>query len=492
MNPATITPIDAFSADQQRHPSATSPGTRILILGAGFGGLYTAKRLEKIFRHHADVEITLVSRENYFLMTPLLFEAGSGVLEPRHAVNPIRPMFKKTRFIEAGVEHINFDSRTVLARHSHSSDRVYELHYDQLVLALGGVTNTKLIPGSEHAHGFKTLRDAIFLRNTLIDLFEQADVEENPDLRRRLLSFVIIGGGLVGVELMGELTEFVANLLRNYPRIPRDLVRFTLVEFHDRLIPEMEEPLARYAAEALQERGVRLILNTRVQSIEKGRVHLPPSGGAGGANAGHTGDGGGQDPSIIEAATIILAAGVVANPLLNDFPLPKAKNGRILVESTMRCKEHPEIWALGDCASIPDPKGNPYPPLAQHALREAYVLACNIAAVIHHHGKPGPEPELKPIVYKTLGMLASLGHYNGVGRVLNINIHGFAAWWVWRTYYLFQMPRAERRIRIMMDWTVALFFRNDVVKLDFAGELPPVTSHSSISLNPPPPPAPHA
>ncbi len=274
--------------EQKPRLSSRPQGTpqRILILGAGFGGLYTAQHLEKIFRHQKDVEITLVSRENYFLMTPLLFEAGSGVLEPRHAVNPIRPMFKKARFIEANVEHIDFDSHTLFARHSQSTQHTYELHYDQLVLALGGVTNRKLIPGSEHAIGFKTLSDAIFLRNTLIDLFEQADVEQNPDLRRRLLSFVIIGGGLVGVELLGELTEFVKNLLRNYPRIPRELVRFTLIESDDRILPEMDPELAQYAARVFKKRGVRILTNTRVESIEKGRVHLPP-GGLDGANAGN-------------------------------------------------------------------------------------------------------------------------------------------------------------------------------------------------------------
>ncbi|HVT79270.1 MAG TPA: FAD-dependent oxidoreductase, partial [Phycisphaerae bacterium] len=213
---------------------------RIVVLGAGFGGLYTVARLEKLFRHHSGVEITLVSRDNYFLMTPLLFEAGSGVLEPRHAVNPIRRMYKKARFVEGDIERIDFDTRTVYARHSPGgidSGHPYELPYDQLVLALGGVTNRALIPGAEHAMGFKTLSDAIFLRNTIIDLFERADVEEDPDIRRKLLTIVVIGGGLVGVELMGELTEFIDNLLRSYPRIPREFVRFVLIEAHSRILP---------------------------------------------------------------------------------------------------------------------------------------------------------------------------------------------------------------------------------------------------------------
>ncbi|HEY4330708.1 MAG TPA: FAD-dependent oxidoreductase, partial [Phycisphaerae bacterium] len=364
---------------------------RVLILGGGFGGFYTARRLQKLFRNHAGVEITLVAHDNYFLMTPLLFEAGSGVLEPRHVVNPVRRLFTKARFVEADIHRVDFERRIVHAYHdAHaqaigggSSGHAYELPYDQLVLALGGVTNRTLIPGSEHATEFKTLGDAIYLRNGIIDLFEQADVEEETAVRKRLLTMVIVGGGLVGIELIGELTEFVENLLRSYPRIPRELVRFVLIEAHPRILPEMEEDLAKYATDTLWRRGVNLITGTRVSRIEPGKVFLP-------------------DGTVIEAQTILLAAGVAANPLLADMPLEKAKNGRILVDATMRCKDRPEVWALGDCAIIPDKDGKPYPPLAQHALREARILAGNIARVIERGGK---ETELQPFVYETMGQL---------------------------------------------------------------------------------------
>jgi NADH:ubiquinone reductase (H+-translocating) len=433
---------------------------RVVILGAGFGGLYTAYHLEKLFRHHAGIEITLVSRDNYFLMTPFLFEAGSGVLEPRHAVNPIRRMFTKTRFVEADVERVDFDARRIYATHS-PGKHLYELDYDHIVLALGGVTNRKMIPGSGHALGFKTLSDGIFLRNRLIDLFEQADVEEDPERRRKLLTIVVIGGGLVGVELLGELTEFMHNLLRSYPRIPRSSVRYFLVEAHERILPEMEEDLARYAADVLWRRGVNLFTGTRVERIEPDRVHLPESDRR---------SRGGAQPTIIEADTILLAAGIAANPLLETFPLEKDKKGRIVVDAAMRSKQRPEVWALGDCASIPDSNGNPYPPLAQHALREAKVLARNIATVLRRGNADGSPPKLEPFVYHTLGMLAALGHYDGVGRIGPFKIRGFFAWWVWRTYYVMQMPRFERRLRIIIDWTIALLFRNDVVKLDLFGE----------------------
>jgi NADH dehydrogenase len=404
-------------------------------------------------------------------MPPLLFEAGSGVLEPRHAVNPIRPMFKKTRFIEADIERIDFDQKKVFARHS-PGNHLYEMDYDHVVIALGGVTNRNMIPGSEYAFGFKTLGDAIFVRNHIIDLFEQADAEEDPDRRRKLLTIVVIGGGLVGTELLGELTEFVHNLLRSYPRIPREMVRFVLVEGNDRIMPEMEAGLAEFSANALWQRGASLLTGIRVEKIEPGKVFLP----AHAALAGET---------VIESATILLAAGIGPNPLLADFPLEKDRKGRLIVDGTMRSKQRPEVWALGDCAHIPDPNGNPYPPLAQHALREAKVLARNIAAVVRRGDDDTSDPpRLEPFVYKTMGMLASLGHYNGVGRIGPVKIKGFLAWWVWRTYYMMQMTRWDRRFRVILDWTIALLFRNDVVKLDLFGEQHP----SKLSPAPPGPP----
>ncbi len=439
-------------------PETTRPAERnrkvqrIVILGGGFGGVYTALNLEKIFRRNEGVEITLISRDNYFLMTPFLFEAGSGVLEPRHAVSPIRMMFSRARFVDAEVERIDFNARKVHARHTPDNFE-YDVEYDQLVIALGGITNRSLIPGSEKAFGFKTLGDAIFLRNKIIDLLEQADVEEDVDRRRKLLTLVIIGGGLVGVELMGEMTEFVHNLLRSYPRIPRELVRFVLIEAHNRIMPEMEESLAAYATDVLWKRGVSFLTGVRVKAIEEGKVVLPE----------------GVEPATIDAETIILTAGLTANPLLEKLPLEKAKNGRVVVDGSMRTSSHHEVWALGDCAAIPDKNGNPYPPLAQHALREARVLARNIAAVV----RGGRDAKIEKFDYETMGMLASLGRFRGVGRVGSFKIRGFLAWWVWRSYYLLQMPRWERKIRVVLDWTIALFFRNDVVKLDLFGETHP-------------------
>jgi NADH dehydrogenase len=426
------------------------PPTRILILGGGFGGVYTAIRLQKIFRRDASVEITLIDRDNFFLMTPLLFEAGSGVLEPRHAVTPIRSLLRYARFIEADFEAVDLERRIVTARHA-PGHRTYEVPYDHLVFALGGVTNKALIPGSENAFTFKTLADAIFLRNHVIDLFEQADVEPDPARKERLLRFVIIGAGLVGVELMGELTEFTKRLTEAYRNIKPGELSFHLIEAGPLIMPEMERDLADYAVRQYERRGVKVRTRTPAQKIEPGKVHLPgPDGGS---------------HEVLEAETILLSAGVAPNPKLADIPLAKDPRGKLKVAGTMRSQERPEIWAIGDCAHIPDPDGKPYPPLAQHALREAKLLAANLASVIRFPDKPN----LRPFVYRTLGMLASLGHYQGVGRVWKFRMRGFVAWWAWRTYYLFQMPRWERRFRIMLDWTLALLFKNDIVKLDLFG-----------------------
>jgi len=415
---------------------------RIVILGGGFGGVYAALGLEEIWGGSPQVQVTLISRDNYFLMTPLLFEAGSGVLEPRHAVNPIRPLLQRTRFIEAEVEQIDLEHKTLSVRPPH--DEPDQVEFDHLVLALGGITNVRLVAGSEHALTFKNLGDAIYLRNRVIQLFERADVETDPDRKAALLHFVIIGGGLVATELAGELNSFLGNLSDLYHNIQRDQIQLQMIEAAPQIVPEMDPDLGEYAAKTLTQRGVRIRTNLRVERIEPGQVHLP----------------GGE---VISAQTIIMATGVVPSPLTAGLPLEKDKKGRIMTEPTMRAKGRGDVWALGDCALIPDANGKPYPPLAQHAIREGRHLAKNITAAVR--GQP-----LTPFVYSSQGTLAALGHFKGVGKVYKFKIRGFIAWWVWRTYYLFRMPRWNRRFRIMLDWTISLLFKNDIVQLDMIRE----------------------
>src|SRR3954451_6718015 len=241
--------------------------TKVVILGGGFAGLYTAYNLQRLMRHDPSIELTLISRDNDFQMTPLLFEAGSGVLEPRHAVNPIRPLLDRARFIQAEVRGIDL-GRPVGEGYPAGDGERYEIPYDHLVLALGGVVNRAVVPGSEYARTFKTLADAIALRNHVIQAFERADVEQDPGRKRSLLTFVIVGGGLVGVELMGELTEFVFAVADLYPHVRRDEVRFELIEGAPHLVPELEPDLGDYAERVLTKRGVRVRLSTKVASID--------------------------------------------------------------------------------------------------------------------------------------------------------------------------------------------------------------------------------
>jgi NADH dehydrogenase len=348
---------------------------------------------------------------------------------------------RNVRFAEGTVQDIDLERRTVRVA---AGGRSETLAFDHLVLALGAMTNKKMIPGSVHAFTFKTLADAFLLRNHMIECFERADVEPDQECKRRLITFVIIGGGLVGVELFGELTALVDEIAPLYRNVRRDEVRFIMLQAGDRIMPEIAPMLADYGARVLGgRRGAEIRTHAAARAIEPGRVHLPDE--------------------TIEAETVVLVAGIVPNPVVASLPVEKDKHGHIVVEPTMRCKNHPEVWALGDCASIPSPDGKPYPNLAQHALREAKVLAGNIYTVLN-----GRAPQ--PFVYDTLGMMGSLGHSRAFGQLLRVRLHGFVAWFVRRTYYLLQMPGLSRRLRIMSDWTFALLFRPDIVKVSLDTE----------------------
>jgi NADH dehydrogenase len=426
---------------RQTETSASAATTRILVLGGGFGGVATTRHLERLCDRHRDIEITLVSRENFFVITPLLFEACSGRLELRHCAQPIRPALRRARFIEATADTVDVEHR--VARAVAPDGGTYELPYDQLVVALGAATNEALIPGSPAAFTFKTMADALLLRNHVIEQFERADAASDQVLRRRSLTLVVIGGGLVGVELLGELTAFAVDVLRYYPRLRRDELRFYLFEAGSRILPEIDPPLADVATRVLKRRGADIRASTPVRAIEPGRVHLATE--------------------TIDASTIVLAAGIVPNVAAARMPVAHDQKGRIAVDATMRSRSHPEVWALGDCASIPGPDGRPYPALAQHAVREARQLARNVAAVT-----AGRAPA--PFIFRPLGTMASLGHSRAVAKVFGLRLTGFPAWWVRRTYYLLQMPRWDRRFRIVLDWTVALFFRPDITKVDINPE----------------------
>jgi len=410
--------------------------THVVVLGGGFGGVHVARRLERLLAPGGDIELTLVNRENFFLVTPLLFEACWGSLELRHCSVPIRAFLKRTRFIEARVQGVDLERRSVSIEHGGVTR---ELPYDELVLALGAWTNERIIPGSEHALTFKTLADAITLRNHVIERLERAEQELEPARRRALLTFVIIGGGLVGTELLGEITAFADRVMPLYSRVRRDEARFLLLEHAGEIMPEVEPGLVRYARAELERRpGVTIRTSATVTQIAPGMVAI-------------------GDEQIL-AETVVLTAGIVPNPVVAALELERDRAGHAVTDGKLHTSR-PGVWALGDCASVPGPDGKPYPYLAQHALREASVLARNIAAVMR-----GGEP--LAFAYRTLGVMASLGHGRAVARILGVRLRGFLAWWLRRTYYLLQTPGFERKLRIVVDWTLALFLRPDIVKVD--------------------------
>jgi NADH:ubiquinone reductase (H+-translocating) len=416
-----------------------SATARIVVLGGGFGGVAVARHLERLCGARSGVEITLVSRDNSFVLTPLLFEACSGRLELRHCAQPIRPTLRRARFIEGEVADVDVERRLV---HVVAAGRAgYDLPFEQLVVALGAATKQTLIPGSENAFTFKTMADALALRNHVIERFERADAADSPAVRRRCLTFVVIGGGLVGVELLGELTAFAEDVLRYYPRIGRGELRFHLFEATGRILPEVDARLAEVAMDVLRRRGADIRASAPVRSIAPVRVQLAEES--------------------IDAGTIVLAAGIVPSAAAARIPVAHDGRGRILVDATMRSRSNPGVWALGDCAAIPSPDGRTYPALAQHAVREAREVARNIVAAL---GGRAPAA----FVYRPLGTMASLGHAQAVAQVLGLRLKGFLAWWLRRTYYLLQMPRWDRRLRIVLDWTVALFFRPDITRIDLA------------------------
>jgi NADH dehydrogenase len=417
-----------------------APKKRIVILGGGFAGIATARHLERLFRRRPDVEIDLVSRDNFLVVTPLLFEVfrrarsalllipGSGRLGCHAVHRGDRP-----------------GNRFGAARRS--SDRCGEEHGPAL-RSVGARDGFQDEPRNDPRLGACLhIQDAgrcLLLRNQVIERFEQADVETDPQRKEQLLTFVVIGGGLVGVELLGELTSFVDGIVALYEHVDRGEVRFVLLQSGDRIMPEIDPALAAYGARVLMARcGVDLRTNTRVRAIEPGKVHV--TGGT------------------VATDTIILAAGVKPNPIVAGLPVEKDKSGRMVVEPTLRCSSHPDVWALGDCASIPGPDDKPYPGLAQHALREAKVLAKNIFAALDCQ-------PAKPFIYDTMGKMGSLGHSDGFGQLLKVRLHGFPAWFIRRTYYLSQTPGWARKLRIMIDWTFALLFRPDVVKVGLDSE----------------------
>jgi NADH dehydrogenase len=410
---------------------------RIVVLGGGFGGVYTALELERLLGAEAD--LTLVSRDNFFLFTPLLHEVAASDIDITHLVSPLRTLLRHSTVFVGDVQSIDCGSRTVAVQHG-AGEHVHRLPYDHLVIALGSTTNFYGLPGlEEHAVTMKTLGDAIHLRNRVIAALEEADSECSAG-GDEMLSFVVVGGGFAGVETVAGLNDFVRDGLRFYPRVTPQRVRMVLVHSGMAVLPELGESLGRYAQEVLAANGVQVLTGARVAEVSAEAVTL-------------------ADGRRIAARVVVWTAGTSPHPLLQELPCQR-DHGRVVVDSTLAVPELPGVWAVGDCAAVPDRRtGASCPPTAQHAIREARTAARNIAATIG--GRP-----TRAFDFRTIGALAAIGRRKGVARVFGRNFSGFFAWWLWRTVYLGKLPRLEKKFRVAFDWTLDLMFSKDFVQFE--------------------------
>jgi NADH:ubiquinone reductase (H+-translocating) len=412
-------------------PTARKARDGVLILGGGFAGGYVARLLGS--------GSTVVSLENYMLYTPMLPEAASGTLEPRHTVVPLRQMCKRSDLLLGRVTALDEAAHTVTIG---TDVGVFDVEYEHLVVALGSVVRVLPVPGlAEHAYGFKDLANAIQLRNHVLRELELADAALDEAEARKHLSFVFVGAGYAGVEALAELRDLVEAALRYYPRLRAIPRRWVLVDAAPKILSEIPRRLGEYADRYLTKLGVDIRVGTTLESLDADTARL-------------------SDGEAIPTKTLVWTAGVRASPIAAQFGLPVGDRGRILVDEMLRVHARENVWALGDCAQVPNlaTPGQYDPPTSQHALRQARRLARNL------------QGDVKPYRYRMLGQVATLGHYKGVADVLGLNFRGFLGWFVTRTYHLYQLPLFTRKLRVVTDWTVALFFRRDIAELGDLGK----------------------
>jgi NADH dehydrogenase len=413
--------------------------TRIVILGGGFGGVYAALELEKLVGRDPGVEIHLISRENYLVFQPMLPEVISGSIGILDTITPIRRLCPRTTLYTRAVERIDLARRRVTAAAGFGSGQCH-LEYDHLVLALGNVTSFAGQPGLlEHALPFKYLGDALALRNRIIHVLEEADIERDPEARRRLLTFVVAGGGFSGVEAVAELNDFVRAVARSFRTIRREELQVILLHAGSLILPELPQSLAEFAQRLLARRGVEIRLNTRLHGATAEAALL---------------EGGERIPT----RTLVSTVPSGPNPVVAALPLAKER-GRIVVGPDLEVAGQPGVWAVGDCAWIIDAKTKePCPPTAQHAIREARCAARNIVATLRGDAR-------QAFTFKALGKMGALGHHSAVAEIFGVKLSGFLAWWLWRTIYLLKLPGLDRKVRVAADWTLDLFLPPDIVQL---------------------------
>ena len=410
---------------------------RVLILGGGFGGMYAALEFERALGRGADLDVTLVNHDNFFLFTPMLHEVAASDLDSTNIVSPIRKLLRRVTFFHGEIETVDLVQKRVGLSHGHEK-HCHSLPYDHLVLALGSTTNFFNIPGlADRAYTMKSLSDAIMLRNHLVANLEEADFACGPSLHAPLLNFVVAGGGFAGVETIAAMNDFLREAVRFFPHLREDMLRLILVSSGKVILPELGEHLGTYAQRKLTEQQVEIHANCKVTAVADHDVVL-------------------SDGTTITTNTLVWTAGIRPHTLLDTLPCPKSK-GRVLVNEYMEVPGWPGVWALGDCALVPNCRtGAFHPPTAQHALREGRIAARNILATVRG-------ARMKPFVYSTLGLLAPIGKRTGVANILGVNFSGFIAWWLWRTIYLLKLPRFEKKVLVALDWTLDVLFSKDLV-----------------------------
>lgn len=420
----------------------------VVILGGGFAGIYCARALAKQLGGDAKKRVALVADQNFMVFQPLLAEVVGSSISPRHAVNPIRRLCPNVTVLRGGISSIDLPARRVVVNAGDFAGRV-TLGFEHLVLGLGGIVDLSRVPGMpEHAFLLKNVGDALRLRAAIIDRFEEANLESDPAVVRRLLTFVVVGGGYSGVEVAGQIDDLGEDILALYPRLSRDQFRTVLIHSGPHLLPEISASLGHYCEENLRGRGVEIVLGARVSAMTSSKVCF--------------GD------RTIETHTVVSTVGSAPHPLLLELCRANAiecEKGRVLTEETMRVVGQPRVWAAGDCAAVPMPAKTAVspttprqfcPPTAQFAVRQGRVLGENIARVLTGDAEP------KPFAFTGLGELASIGHRAAVAEILGMKFSGFVAWWLWRSIYLAKLPGLERKLRVMIDWTLDLFFPRDI------------------------------
>jgi NADH:ubiquinone reductase (H+-translocating) len=418
----------------------------VVIAGGGFGGANVARRLERTLPKQS-ARLMLVNDVNFLLYTPFLPEAAAGLLEPRHVVTPLREILHRTYLRLGAITAHDPAARTVELR-SHEGE-TEQIRYDQLVLSLGSVSRTVPVPGlDQHAIGFKSLADAIWLRNHLIETLEEANATEDPERQERLLTYVFVGGGYAGLEALAELQDFAADAMDAYPRARLHGMRWILVEATNRVLPEIDEKLANYSVRQLQGRGIEIRLGTTLENVEAESVTL---------STGET----------VPTRTVVWTAGVKPHPSLRHLSLPLDDRGRVEVDDRLAVQGMEGVWAIGDCAAVPDRSRGLNPPAAQYAIRQAKVAAANVASELGIG-------ETRRYTYSSKTAFVNLGRYKAVGRLGRFTFSGFLAWWLARSYHLSQIPGLFRKLRAVIDWTVSLPFQRDLSEVGSIGHPRPL------------------